>query len=303
MSRMPRSDSSASEERPKDQSGGLLSTWLIAIGLTAGLLLGLASSWALGALPENNTVPRQLNDDDRNHYLVAIALDYRQKGDLRKALDKLIALAPGADPFQLMADSACELASGGYMRSDSGVRALQAVAALYQDQGRTGCADAMLPVVVDAAPEDEAASLVATTDPSPLPTKTPPGQPLQPTAALRVVATVLPDRRFAPLPARTFCDPNLPALIEVYVVDYLGRGIPGQRIRVRWGNREDIFISGLKPERGGGYADFQMEPNEAYVIDMPGASAALGAELSTSVCYSGSRETLKSWRVSFRESS
>ena len=300
----PTPQASASDV-PARSSPSLLSAWLVAVGLIAGLLFGLAFSWALGPPSESNTEPHQLREDDRNHYMVAIALEFKYSGDLRAALQELIALRPGQDPFQELADVACALAMDGFLVSESGMRAVRALTDLYRLQGRSGCAEQLLPGEDTVASSEPAPGpLPDATAPPPLPTKTAQSRPPQPTATLRLVATAVPQRQFLPLPARTFCDLALPALIEVYVVDYLGRGIPGQTIRVRWGNTEDIFISGLKPERGDGYADFQMEAGVSYIIDMPGASVALGAELSTATCFApNGRESLKSWRVTFRAES
>lgn len=300
--RRPPLPGASAADHPARSPASFVSAWLIALGLIAGLLFGLALSWALGPPPESNTEPHQLRDGHRNHYLVAIALEYQYSGDLHEALAKLIALRPGQDPLQELADAACELARDDYLESDGGVRGLRAAVQLYRAQGRSGCADSLLPK------EDASATAVVTPEqpadapaPPPLPTKTPLSRPPQPTATLRVVATAVPRRQFVPLPARTFCDPDLPALMEVYTVDYLGRGIPGQRIRVRWSNGEDTFVSGLKPERGDGYADFQMEEGIGYIIDMPDASDALGAELSTGACFApNGSQSLKSWRVTFR---
>ena len=294
---VPEADQSASAP------ASFVSAWLIALGLIAGLLFGLALSWALGPPPERNTQPHQLRADHLYHYLVAIALEYQFSGDTHTALRKLIALRPGQDPFQELADAACELSRGDYLRSESGESGLRAAVQLYRAQGRSGCADLILPQVDDVvaaeAPHDPPANVTA--PPLSLPTKTPLSRPPQPTATLRVVATAVPQRGFVPLPARTFCDPDRPALMEVYTVDYLGRGIPGQRIRVRWSDGEDTFISGLKPERGDGYADFQMDEGIGYIVDMPGASVALGAELSTGACFApNGSQSLKSWRVTFR---
>ncbi len=277
------------------------SPWIIAVGLIAGLLLGLAISWALGPLPESNTEPYQLRTQYRNLYMVAIALEYQQSGNLQRALNKLIALRPVQDPFQALADAACDLAKSGYLQSDSGIRALRLVTDFVSSQGRGGCAEQLLPpaaagdgVAPEPSPAVDLPSTIA------LPTKTPPSRPLQPTATLRVVATALPRRQFVPRPASTFCDPDYPALIEVYVVDYLGRGIPGQRIRVRWGSNESIFVSGLKLDRGEAYADFQMDEGIGYAVDMPASSDALGAELKTASCFApNGRESLKSYRVTF----
>lgn len=278
---------------------------LFSLALVVGLVLGLGASWALGPLPERNTEPFQLGEGDRNHYMIAIALEYQHSGDLHRALEKLVALRPLGDPLQALADAACELASSDYINSASGAGALRMAARMYMAQGRSGCAESLLPAE-DLPDEPAAASDPAAPPPSPTPppTKTPSRRASIATATLRAVATSVPQRTFSPLPASTFCDSTDRALIEVKIVDYLGRGIPGQRIRVRWGDEENVFLSGLKPERGRGYGDFQMDEGISYAIDMPGASEALRADLVTGRCYTESgRESLKSFRVTFRADS
>ena len=136
---------------------------------------------------------------------------------------------------------------------------------------------------------------------TPLPTKPPLPESQAGVSVRRLVPTPAARRSFEARAARSTCDASKPALIEAHVVDYLGRGIPGQRIRVRWGDQADTFVSGLKLDRGDSYADFQMEEGIDYVIDMPGAADPLGASLSTGNCYSGNRRLLKSWRVTFVE--
>lgn len=290
-------------EEPPPQS--FFSYGFFSFALVLGLLLGLGLSWALGPLPERNTEPFQLEQEDRNHYLIAIALEYEHSGDLHRALEKLIALRPPGDPLQALADAACQLARGDYISNASGVKALRMAARMYTAQGRGGCAEPLLPAE-DLPDKPAAASDPAAPPPSPTPppTKTPSRRASRATATLRAVATSIPQRTFSPLPASTFCDTADRAVIEVEIVDYLGRGIPGQRIRVRWGDEENVFLSGLKPERGTGYADFQMDEGISYSIDMPGASDALRADLITGRCYTESgRESLKSFRVAFRADS
>ena len=278
---------------------------LFAFALVVGLVSGLGASWALGPLPERNTEPYQLKEEERNHYMIAIALEYAHGGDLHRAWEKLVALRPLGDPLQALADAACQLAMSDYLGSESGEKALRVAARMYTAQGRSGCAEPLLPAE-DPPQQPVAAPVTAVLlpSPSPPPTKTPSRRAGRATATLRAVATAVPHRTFLPLPASTFCDTAHPALIEVKIVDYLGRGIPGQRIRVRWGDEENVFLSGLKPERGTGYADFQMDEGTSYSIDMPGASDALRADLVTGRCYTESgRESLKSFRVTFRADS
>ena len=275
---------------------------VFACGLIAGIALGLALTRLHGPLGLSNAEPWQLHAADRNHYMIAIALEYAHKSDLPGAMNKLIAMRPAQDPLGALAEAACALGSGGYLRADSGVRALRSAVALYSLQGRAGCAEQLLPQedaepTPDFAGEQAADAGFAT----PLPTKPPLSDTGSEAPIHRLAPTLAPLRSFEARSARSYCDASNAALIEVRVVDYLGRGIPGQRIRVRWGDQEDIFVSGLKVDRGDAYADFLMDEGVEYAIDMPGAAEPLGASLSTGACYTGNRRTLKSWRVTFVE--
>lgn len=275
---------------------------VFALSLIAGIALGLALTRAQGPLRRGNAEPWQLRPADRNHYVIAIALEYAHRGDLAAALNKLIAMRPAQDPLDALAAAACALGGSGYLRSESGIMAVRSAVALYASQGRSGCAEQLLPLnATNPAPatvdEGEREAEIAT----PLPTKPPLPAGNAASSVQRVLPTPLPQRRFEARTARSFCDAANPALIEAHVVNYLGRGVPGQRIRVRWSDQEDVFLSGLKVDRGDSYADFQMAEGVDYAIDMPGAADPLGASLSTGACYSGSRRTLKSWRVTFVE--
>ena len=268
-----------------------------------GLVVGLGISWALGPPRQRNTEPFQLDEEDRNHYMIAIALEFQHSGDLHRALDKLVTLRPLVDPLQALADAACELANSDYSKSESGVKGIAHGGAHVP---RAGTQRLYRTIVASRRSREQTGSSIGPAAPqrSPTapPTKTPSRRVSRATATLRVVATSVPQRTFSPLTASTYCDSNDPAVIEINIVDYLGRGIPGQRIRVRWGDEENIFLSGLKPERGAGFADFQMDEGVSYSIDMPGASDALRADLITGRCFTASgRESLKSFRVAFRE--
>lgn len=300
--------------RPAPRAGaaraeiGVFSQAAFAISLIAGLLLGLSITRLQGPLPIANAAPWQLRAEDRNHYMIAIALEHERSGDTQQALDKLIALRPLQDPWDALAAGACELGSRGYLRSPSGIQALRSAVRLYTAQGRAGCAEQLLPAeatpMTDAAAEGSAAQPAPSSD-DPPPTLLPTKPPLQHTyLATPTSLTDAPgaeERSFGLLSLRSFCDLGRPALIEAHVVDYIGRGIPGQPIRVRWGNQEDLFFSGLKVELGDSYADFQMEEAVDYAIEMAGARDSSASSLSTGDCYTDNRRGLKSYRVTFVE--
>lgn len=69
------------------------------------------------------------------------------------------------------------------------------------------------------------------------------------------------------------CDPTLPqALLEVQVTDATGQPLPGVEIRVTWQGGEDFFFTGLKPELGVGYADFEMTEGTTYAAQLAAGS-------------------------------
>ncbi len=287
---------------------GYFSYAAFALSLIAGLLLGISITRIQGPLRRGNAEPWQLRVEDRQHYMLAIALEQELSGNTHQALDKLIALRPAQDPWSALAAGACELGSRGYLRSPSGIRALRSAVRLYSSQGRSGCAEQLLPLKATESEDASAATPVLQSAPSdqdprptPLPTKRPLQQTFLATPTRRPAQPGSQERSFAVLSVRSFCDLARPAVIEVHVVDYIGRGIPGQPIRVRWGNREDLFFSGLKAEYGDSYADFQMAEDIDYAIDMAGARDPTASSLSTGDCYTDNRRGLKSYRVTFVE--
>lgn len=274
-----------------------------ALGMILGLLLGLGCAWLLGPLHEFNTEPYQLRPEARHHYMAAIALEFMQSGDLARAISRLAELRPRQDPIQAMALAACELGSSGYLETDSGIAAVRAMTAFYQLQGRSGCADRLLPALEAVHIKATPASRPANGARAPaLPSKTPvaiirPAAPLVGQVAARPAG-----RRFEGRLASVFCDPTRRGIIEVTVTDLLGEGLPGERIGVYWEGGESLFASGLKVERGDAYADFRMRADIDYTIAMPDASEPLAESLRAEPCLaSGGYESLTSHRVEFRQ--
>jgi hypothetical protein len=87
------------------------------------------------------------------------------------------------------------------------------------------------------------------------------------------------------------CDPNLPdGLLQVVVLSSNRRQMPGIKILITWDSGEEQFFTGLKPELGNGYADYQMTPNVTYTIQLAvGSDIATG--VSTPTCQTPSGET------------
>jgi hypothetical protein len=87
----------------------------------------------------------------------------------------------------------------------------------------------------------------------------------------------------------------------VHVQDAAGDGVPGVQILVVWDNGQDRFFTGLKPELGAGYADFTMEPDTTYSLQLiEGESPVTG--LTAEECTGSSGEPYPgSWLLIFQQ--
>jgi hypothetical protein len=295
----PRSTPARKYTRPRSfiSWGGLL------LGVLLGVAAGISYAWVIDPVQEFDTEPWQLRNDDRARYMVAIMLNYSYDSDLDQAINRLLGMRIEGDPIQAVADTACDLATTGYVENDSGLRAIRAMMQFYQLQGKSGCADTLIPA---AGPEPTTVVdvLIATATLVPPASKTPTQSPpdrASPTLVRIIVPTSPPQSDYIIVNAATFCDADLSGLIEVYVQDSNGEGISGEQVRVRWDDGEDRFFTGLKPERGPGYSDFRMESGKEYVVDMPGLADPTERPLSAVDCSTpdGDR-AVTSYRVVFR---
>ncbi len=287
-------------ERPRRP----IAWFAVLLGLILGTGGGLLFAWNVAPTEEFDTAPWQLRPQDKTQYLTALMLAYDTDGDLQRTIDGLTDLRFSGDPIQAVADVACDLARTGFVDSRSGERAIRAMMKFYQLQGRSGCADALLPPI-ETQPTVEVIVAATPTLPPP-PTKTPTPEGLLPpteTSVARIVPTVEPQRAFRLARLESFCDANFPGLIEVYVQNSDGSGIPGQRVRVSWDGGENTFLTGLKPERGADYADFQMEANRGYTIELVGLSDPSTQPLVAAPCTTATNvQTITSYRAVFRPS-
>jgi hypothetical protein len=252
---------------------------------------------------EFNTEPWQLRAEERAQYIVAITLSYAYDGDLSRAVQRLLELHPEGDPIQEVAEVACRLATTGYVDSSSGLRAIRSMMLFYQLQGRSGCADTLIPA--EAQPTAMITIEASTPTPQPPASKTPtPETTLRATATAPVfVPTTVPQSDYELVAIRTYCDVELSGLIEVFVQDFNGQGIPGQPVRARWDGGDSTFYTGLKPERGPGYGDFQMESGKGYTVEMPGLSDPTSQPLVAGPCTTeGGDQAITSYQVFFRPS-
>ncbi|MFN8379330.1 MAG: hypothetical protein U0452_11740 [Anaerolineae bacterium] len=284
-----------------------LSPIAILLGLVLGVIGGLLIAWVVAPVQVVDVAPYQLSEADKTRYLEAIALAYAQDSNLDRAVRRLLELQLPGDPIQVMADTACKLATSSYINTTAGLRSVQAMVSFYQLQGRTGCADQVISASA-LQPTQVVELTLPTVTPTlvPPPTKTAtPESSLLTTATpavLLVTPTPLP-QQFELANVATACNAARPGVIEVLVYEVNGStGIPGQVVRARWGDQDNLFVTGLQPDRGPGFADFVMTEGQSYLVDMPGQSPVVQPALIASPCTdptTGERSII-TYRVSFR---
>jgi hypothetical protein len=278
----------------------------VILGVAFGLAIGLFVSWYIVPVEQVDVAPWQLTTADRDRYMVAIALAYAQDGDLNRAVNRLLELRLPGDPIQAMADTACALATSGYVNSTSGLQAVRSMIRLYQPQGRAGCADTL--ISADGAATQIVEVILPTSTltltPAASKTATPESQVLStPTPLALSLPTPESIGAFEAISVNTSCSVQESGLIQVYVYEINGStGVPGQPVRVRWNGGESRFFTGLIPERGDAYADFQMEEGQSYLVDMPDRADAVDTTLPAVPCTdptTGER-AITTYRVIFR---
>ncbi len=282
--------------------------WIIVglVCLAAGISGGLYYAWKVSPLVQTNTAPWQLSADGQRQYMIAVSLAFARDHDLKRSVDRLVDLQLGDKTWQAVADAACDLARTSYVSTNTGLAAVRSMVELAKSQGATGCASTLLPLYTSTPGPT---STIATVTPSLIPpsTKTPiPTLGPTFTPATSVAGnTPTPGGDFRVTLVEPFCSAKTPGIIEVTVQDSSGTGIPGIQVEVSTDSDKDDFFTGLKPERGPGFADYSMPPNGAYTVSVPGSSDR-SRPLTPTACTvapkDGGGQSVTSYRVVFRRS-
>jgi hypothetical protein len=283
--------------------------WYLLTGLILGVALGLVYAWLISPVAYVDNPPVSLRTDYKDQYRVLIALAYAANGDLGRARVRL-ALLGDADPGGMSANQAARFAAENRPLSE-----VQALVLLAEALGST----------VELFP--------STPSPTPTlsPSKTPASTP-SPAATVTVLSEIVPTSAasntdlpvstgtglppdFTPIPTRTptitigapyvltdrelICDPVLPGpLLQVFVSNAAGDPVPGIPIQVIWEAGQERFFTGLKPEIGPGYADFDLQPQINYTLQV-GDGGQMITDLLAAECDSASGSYWGSWRLTF----
>lgn len=307
-----------------DQRG----SWYLLTGVLLGLGLGLVYAWVVSPARYTNVTPETLSDPYRDGYRVAIASAYAATGDLGRAKARLD-LLQDENPVEVLAAQSQRYLAEGYPYIQA-----EALAILAADLGQTnnpatttGTQAQPEPATATASPTREAtitpskAVSVSATEASasesetPSVTETPAMSPTNtsspsPTASQTSIATLtpLPTKTLTLTPHPPFvleqreriCDPDLgESQLQIYVIDENGDGIPGVEIVIQGeDDMEEHFFTGLKPDMGWGYADYLMEPNLKYFLQVGKGGKMVPA--SSPECPADQEESYwGSWRLTF----
>jgi hypothetical protein len=261
----------------------VLSFLAAAIGLAGGLYY----AWMVAPLKYHDTTPDSLRSRDKALYLALVGDLYAGEGDLARAESRLEELGVAAEGPTLIGFLEVYLESGGRPED------VRNLAHLAEALGASGG------VLLVFAPESPAvlASTVPATDLAPPQASTPPRDTPAPSRT--------PAFTFHLLEKTALCAaPGTLGHITVWTQDAQGRPLPGIEIVVSWLTGQDRFYTGLRPERGAGYADFEMAPDtvyEVYLADYRGDTAQdLASDLAPGLCEPGVEAV--DWRLIFEQS-
>ncbi len=248
---------------------------LVMLGLLIGTAVGLYISWGLWPLEDFTSTPAQVKREYIPDYMVLIAERYMFDGDLPAAQARLSELGV-PEPARAVADLA-----GQYIREGREAGKIRALAQLAYGLGSatSGLAIYINPAGVPTATPSSRSSPTTTSSPTftPVPALTPTAV-LTPPASTPVspptsVSSPTPGRLvFWLTERRRICGQGEgPGRIEVFVKDAQGQWVPNVAVELVWADGRETLYTGLKPERGLGYADFRLEDRaQEYAVQLAG---------------------------------
>jgi hypothetical protein len=283
----------------------------VIIGLAIGLAIGLMYTWVINPVELVNTHPALLRSDHRTEWVRLVALSYVADGDAERAQARLAGL-DDEDVASAMQALIEYCAADG--RPADTLRRLTTLARAL---------DVHTPAmwVYMYTPTSPPPAHTSTPSPSPTPTVPPTHTPTPYTLTPLVTPTRKPTRTPrpptptpAPLPPfqlvekEQICEPGATAHIEVVVKDERGAELPGVEVWLMWPGGADRAITGLKPQSGAGYVDFDAErsvpPSDTlqsidYMLGISELGMPLVTDLQIVPCPSqkGKDPQLGSWRI------
>ena len=314
-------------------SGPVLRRAALIVGLAIGLTLGLVYTWGIAPVELTNTYPALLRTDYRWDWVRLTAISYVADGDLERALSRLDGLER-EDVAHVLEGLIEEYAAIG--RSTDAMRRLTTLAEALDVYTPAMSVYLYTPALPSPAPTRTPSPIpTATATPTPTPTATAtpthtPTPTLEPTStptstlhASSPLSTPTPEPTDTPRPTSTptptytptptpplldrlhmtekelVCQPGQTPRIEVVVKDERGEGLAGVEVWLTWPGGADRAVTGLKPQQGAGYADFNAERNVSYALGIGelGIPLVTGVRLEPCPAVGNERPFIGSWRI------
>jgi hypothetical protein len=318
-------------------SGPVLRRAALIVGLAIGLALGLVYTWGIAPAELTNTYPALLRTDYRWDWVRLTAISYVAEGDLEQARARLDGLEH-EDVAHVLETLIEEYATAG-RSADAMRRLTTLAQALdvYTPAMLVYLYTPELPSPVPTRTPSPTPTATATPSPTPTSTPTPtpthtPTPTLEPTStptstlyASSPLPTPTPEPTNTPLPTSTptptatatptptppllarlhltekelVCQPGQMPRIEVMVKDEDGEGLAGVEVWLTWPGGADRAVTGLKPQQGAGYADFNAERNVSYALGIGelGIPLVTGVRLEPCPTMGDEEPFIGSWRI------
>lgn len=285
------------------------------IGLVVGLVLGLVYQWGIAPVELVNTYPALLRTDYRWEWVRMAALSYVADSDLERVRARLDGLEQN-DIAGAIGALIEEYAAAGHPADT--MRRLTALAEAFDVHTSAMLVYLDTPGSSPPAVTRTPSPTLTTPPPSPTPpptirpthTSTPTphlSSPLQtPTPEL---TSTLPTPTVTPTPPLLYrltlaereqiCELGQTGHIEVVVQDERGAGVAGVEIWLMWPGGADRAVTGLKPQHGPGYADFDVETGVRYSLGVGelGMGLVTGLQLEPCPVAEGAEPLMGSWRI------
>ena len=292
----------------------------LVIGLVIGLALGLLYTWVIDPLELVNTYPALLRTDYRQTWVRLAALSYVADGSLERARARLDGLK------REDVDNAVQALIEDYAAAGRPADTLRSLTTLAR--ALDVHTPAMLVYLYTPGAWQPTLARTLSLTPTPVPTHTRPSEasPSLTVPAPQPTYTPVPVAEAAlPLPTPTLgsngtppptptipllsrlrlteqelvCQPGQTVYIEVVVRDERGGGLPGVEVWLTWPGGADRAVTGLKPQKGAGYVDFNAEPGVSYALSVGGLGMPLVTDLRVEPCpaQEDKEPVLGSWRI------
>ena len=253
-------------------------SWYLLTGLIIGIFLGIFYSRNILPVSYIDTSPDSLRREDKDRLQILIASAYLSNGDLVRARARLELLGDQDISRTLTEQAQRTLAEDG-ASSEAQALGLLALALGEEPSGLFQSVPQQLDQPSVTLTPAGSGGLVK------------PGQmdPTSPTNILQmqdeISEAVISPVAMDSISRATYilssklevCDQSLvEPLIQIEVVDQTGNPIAGVPAKITWPGGEELFYTGLKPEKGIGYADYTLNPDFIYSLNI----GENGSELS-----------------------